>query len=185
MELTIGSHTLDIGESVKITTGSLIFQCTQDNNGSDHAYPRNTIDNHTAVDADYDPATGLIDIKTSAAHGMAVGDLVKLDDNSISFKCDYGNYPHTYVGGTVTNGVSVTGGSSFNVTDAYYTGHDGHLVLTIGTHSLTTSNTVTLTSGAFKFTCDSDDNTAIISYPRATDPAHNTAINIIAVNTPN
>ena len=182
MELTIGSHTLDIGESVKITTGSLIFQCTQDNNGSDHAYPRNTIDNHTAVDADYDPATGLIDIKTSAAHGMTVGDLVKLDDNSISFKCDYGNYPHTYVGGTVTNGVSVTGGSSFNVTDAYYTGHDGHLVLTIGTHSLTTSNTVTLTSGAFKFTCDSDDNTAIISYPRATDPAHNTAINIIAVD---
>ena len=182
MELTIGSHTLDIGESVKITTGSLIFQCTQDNNGSDHAYPRNTIDNHTAVDADYDPATGLIDIKTSAAHGMTVGDLVKLDDNSISFKCDYGNYPHTYVGGTVTNGVSVTGGSSFNVTDAYYTGNNGHLVLTIGTHSLTTSNTVTLTSGAFKFTCDSDGNTAIISYPRATDPAHNTAINIIAVD---
>ena len=40
MELTIGSHTLEIGDSIRIAQDSLTFTCTQDDNGTNHTYPR-------------------------------------------------------------------------------------------------------------------------------------------------
>ena len=40
--LTIGAHNMEAGESVRITTASLSFQCSQDNYNTTHAYPRTT-----------------------------------------------------------------------------------------------------------------------------------------------
>ena len=40
--LTIGSHLLSAGDTVRISTGSLRFQCSQDGYGSNHDYPRST-----------------------------------------------------------------------------------------------------------------------------------------------
>ena len=44
MEINIGNHPLKVGQSVKIATGGITLECSQDNYGSTHAYPRNTID---------------------------------------------------------------------------------------------------------------------------------------------
>tara|TARA_X000000950_G_scaffold33582_1_gene36085 strand:- start:3729 stop:9425 length:5697 start_codon:yes stop_codon:yes gene_type:complete len=38
--LTIGAHQLQPGDTVRLATASLTFQCSQDNYGSNHAYPR-------------------------------------------------------------------------------------------------------------------------------------------------
>ena len=40
MEITIGSHTLPSGTSIKIATDSLTFTCSADGNATNHTYPR-------------------------------------------------------------------------------------------------------------------------------------------------
>ena len=57
----------------------------------------------------------------------------------------------------------------------------GDLVLTIGSHSYTTSNTVKIAPNSLTFTCDMDSNATQHTYPRITDPVYDTAIAITAV----
>ena len=57
----------------------------------------------------------------------------------------------------------------------------GLLVIGIGSHSLTTSNTITIDNGGITFTCDADDNATDHPYPRATDPASTKILTISAV----
>ena len=40
MELTIGSHTHEVGERIRIATNSLTFTCAEDDHATDHTYPR-------------------------------------------------------------------------------------------------------------------------------------------------
>jgi len=85
--------------------------------------------------------------------------------------------PTTYQG-------SYSGGEDdlqeFDVSSAVYTPTNGQMVLTIGTHSLTTSDTVTIRPHSLKFTCDSDNDASFHDYPRAGDPAFNTPLAISA-----
>ena len=312
--LTIGAHTLSVGEGVRIATDSLTFTCSKDGGATTHTYPRNIIDNYTATDADYDPTTGILGLQIPA-HGIKVGDWIKLDDNSLTFTCqaDGGGTQHTYpratdpisgkfvqvqavpttdsitiqvlaivpstnvtqhqfisatangvkakrdrafeqsvpitaVGtGTITLNVGPSPTVNHTVTDATYntTSGDmeltignhalqvgesiklspnsltfecpaavgthtfvsgttggitpnagsavtaatgttynpttGDMVLEIGSHSLTTSNTVQIANGAVTFTCDADNNGSNHAYPRATDPVSGQDIAITAV----
>ena len=63
--LTIGAHNMEAGESVRVTTASLSFQCSQDNYNTTHAYPRTT-----------DPAAGkelLVEAVTDTTIQINVG----------------------------------------------------------------------------------------------------------------
>ena len=63
--LTIGSHKLQPGDTVRLTTASLTFECSQDNYATQHAYPRAT-----------DPAAGkeiLVEAVTSTTITINVG----------------------------------------------------------------------------------------------------------------
>ncbi len=42
MSLTIGNHTMRVGETITIANNSLTFTCAQDNHQTDHTYPRST-----------------------------------------------------------------------------------------------------------------------------------------------
>ena len=89
---------------------------------------------------------------------------------------------HTFVSG-VTNAITASNGASGNFTAASGTTYNpltGDLVLTIGSHSLTTSNKVTLADGAVTFTCDADSHATNHSYPRSSDPASGVALTISA-----
>ena len=68
----------------------------------------------------------------------------------------------------------------FDVSDAVYTPSTGQLVLTIGTHTLTTSDSVKVRPHSLKFTCDADGDRTFHDYPRAGDPAFNSARSISA-----
>ena len=57
----------------------------------------------------------------------------------------------------------------------------GELVLAIGTHTLTTDNSIRIAVNSLTFTCASDGNVSQVTYPRTTDPAYDTTINIQAV----
>jgi len=93
-----------------------------------------------------------------------------------------GGGAHTYVGGTVSNAVTITAGSvQRDVTAATYDYLTGVMELTIGSHSFTTSDTLTIAPNSLTFTCDLDGNASNHTYPRVGDPAYNTAIAITAV----
>ena len=90
MEITIGNHTLAQGTSVKLSTGAITFKCNEDNYSTEHPYPRTLIDVHTATTGTtYNPTTGIMNITTTAAHGMRTGDWVKIADDSLTFSCGY------------------------------------------------------------------------------------------------
>ena len=90
--------------------------------------------------------------------------------------------PHTFVSG-VANAITASVGASGTFTAQAGTTYDplsGLLVLNIGTHSLTTSNKVTIADNGITFTCDQDNNTSNKTYPRSTDPASGQALTITA-----
>ena len=88
---------------------------------------------------------------------------------------------HTFVSG-VTNAIQVTGGSQFTAqTGTSYTPSTGLLVIDIGTHSLTTSNTIVIADGGITFTCDADNHASEHAYPRSGDPASGKILAITAV----
>ena len=93
------------------------------------------------------------------------------------------NHNHIYNGGTATNAITITQGSvQKDVTDATYDPVTGDLVLTIGAHSYTTANTLTIANGAISFTCSRDNHASSHTYPRATDPAYGATLAIKEVD---
>ncbi len=80
-----------------------------------------------------------------------------------------GDYPHTFVSAE-EGSVNVTGIGTTTPTAATYSGSTGELVLTIPSHSYTTSNTVGIGTSTIAFTCGSDGNQTILYYPKPTDP---------------
>jgi hypothetical protein len=91
---------------------------------------------------------------------------------------------HTFVSG-VTNAITASAGASGSFTAASGTTYNpttGFLILEIGSHSLTTSNKVTIADNGVTFTCDLDNHVSEKSYPRATDPASGVALTIDAVS---
>ena len=93
------------------------------------------------------------------------------------------NHTHTFVSG-VANAIQASNGATSTHTAVAGTTYDpeaGTLVINIGTHSLTTSNKVTIADGGLTFTCTADSNTTNHPYPRSTDPASGQALTISAV----
>ena len=112
MEMTIGSHTLTVGESIKIPDNALTFTCAMDGNGSNHTYPRSTdpVSNtsipitavtgttisvnvgttpllkYTPTNASYNPVNGELEL-TIGQHSLTTGESVKLAADSLTFTC--------------------------------------------------------------------------------------------------
>ena len=122
-------------------------------------------------------------VTTSTNHAIQVGDKIKFDDGAVSFSCTAGSFPHTYVGGTVADAVTVVTDSNTkkSVTDASYNPTNGQVELTIGSHSYTTSDTVKITTNSLTFTCDEDSNATNHTYPRLTDPAYEQVLSLIHI----
>jgi len=90
------------------------------------------------------------------------------------------HYAHTFVSAAID---AVTPNAGSSVTPASGTTYDsttGNLVLEIGTHSLTTGNTITIGNGTLTFTCDQDNHATQHKYPRAKDPAFGATLPITA-----
>ena len=162
---------------------------------------------HTPNGADYNGAVGILTVTTSAAHGFSTGNLIKFNDNALSFKCtmDGNTATKTYPRSTDPasgrwKSITVESATKFNLdvgkspivtftpTAAEYNPTAGILTATIGTHSLLANTSVKLKEESFKFTCALGS--GIKSYPRASgeggnagtpDAAYNTAVNITAV----
>ena len=146
LELTIGAHTLSVGEGIVIADNSLSFTCTMDNNQSVKSYPRPGIDPYagrsipiTAVsattitvnagisgpnkqftpsNATYNSATGEFTV-TVGQHGLGVGRGVVFADDSITLNVDGSS--RTFPNATADPVLS--GQQSFSITDVSSTQH--------------------------------------------------------------
>jgi len=165
VNLTIGAHTLSVGEGIVIDDNSLSFTCDMDGDQSVKSYPRPGIDpfasrsipitevSETSITinagisgpnkyfqpsaVNYNAATGDMTV-TVGQHGLGVGRNVVLEDNSFTFTCDQNGYAteHTYP----RPGSDPYAGQSIAITD-------------VGTNSLTVSGaTYTASNGQVDIT---------------------------------
>ena len=128
----------------------------------------------------YDHLSGIATVTTTAAHGFQVGMGVTLA--GIAVTCGAGKTDHTFVSG-ITSAITANNSTKYTAsTGTTYDPLTGVMVIGIGTHSLTTSNTITIDNGGLTFTCDADSNATEHAYPRATDPISGISTAITAVS---
>ena len=84
-----------------------------------------------------------------------------------------------------TDSITASTSDTFTPTAAQYTPHSGVMVLTIGSHTLTTSDTIQIANNSLFFRCSDDQFFTEQSYPRSTDPISgiSTAITAVTSNT--
>ena len=164
------------------------------------------------TDAVYDGVTGLTTITTYGDHGFAVGMAVTM--SRLGFTCGYGNSSHTYVS-AATSAINVTGGNELTPSGASYNPDTGLMTLSVANHGfpnpnppatistatyipstgvltlhstghgLSNGDYVKVLPNSLTFTCAKDNHATEHSYPRVSDPAYNTWLQVSNVDTPN
>ena len=164
------------------------------------------------TDAVYDGVTGLTTITTYGDHGFAVGMAVTM--SRLGFTCGYGNSSHTYVS-AATSAINVTGGNELTPSGASYNPGTGLMTLSVANHGfpnpnppatistatyipstgvltlhstghgLSNGDYVKVLPNSLTFTCAKDNHATEHSYPRVSDPAYNTWLQVSNVDTPN
>jgi len=147
--------------------------------------------------AEYNAAVGILTVTTSSAHGYSVTDVIKFDDNALTFSCSMGSGNKTYPRSTdpasgrwkkireieSTTKFNIDVGKSpivnFQPTAADYNTTAGILTATIGTHSLLANTSVKLKNGGITFITPNNPSS---TFPQSGDPSFNTPINITAVS---
>ena len=118
MEITIGSHSLTIGDNVQIAQDSLTFTCTQDSNGSNHTYPRSSDPangNYLAVNA-VTATTITVNVGASPIGQQYPHTFVSASANAVSTG---GGYTHTFID-AVDNAIFLGGGTEAAYFDPNY-----------------------------------------------------------------
>ena len=114
MTMSIGTHDLTAGQSIKFRDSSLGFTCTADQNTAIKYYPRakdptyntavpitgvagttitvnagiSTIVKYNIRFADYTPVSGVMTVSLDRLHGFQVGESIKFKNGSVAFKCE-------------------------------------------------------------------------------------------------
>ena len=148
--LTIGAHTLAVGERVKIQNNSLTFKCSQDSYGSNHTYPRAGTDPIAGVGTYITATTATtitlaVGIGTTAAHQF-------VGASNTTALVSGGDYAHTFVSGT-SGGLEKAGQG------------------------------IKIVENGLTFRCAMDNYESLHTYPRKTDPYHDASIAIAATST--
>ena len=103
MELTIGSHNIVSGTSIKLAENAITFSCGYGGatgTAAQKSYPRSLTDGFDVTAVNYNPDNGVMTV-TSPSHGMVADDWIKFKPESLTFTCNLdGNtkkkqYPRT------------------------------------------------------------------------------------------
>jgi len=155
MTLTINNHGFENGDAIKIANNSITLSCTYGNKtgiSSHSSYPRSTDPASDTFLRLSNVTTNTFDVQVGNA-GIAAGNI------------------HIFVTGAPSAITASSGGPFTAATGTVYDPTTGVMTIEIGSHSLTTSDTVQIANGGITFTCDADSHTTNHAYPRATDPA--------------
>ena len=197
LTLTVPNHGFANGDNVQIVSNSLNFTCDMDNNYTVHSYPRvsdpaankylpvgnvatNTFTvnvgttgtvNFTPSNVAYNPVTGLMILTLGNGHGLVTGSHLKIQPNSLTFTCEEDDNAtnHSYPRTTTT---------THTVTAADYNGTTGIMTLTIPQHGFSNGDQIKIADNGVTFTCAQDGNGTNHAYPRSSDPASNSWLEI-------
>ena len=164
-------HTAGAGTAYDPATGVLTVGM------ANHGFNATTYD--TVTNGSYDAAAGQL-VLTIPNHTYRNGDRIRIADNSLTFECSAATGTHTFVSG-VADAIS-SGASNFTAqAGTTYNPVSGDMQITLGTHSLTTADTIQIADDGVTFTCDADNHATNHTNPRSTDPVSGTNIAITAV----
>ena len=153
-----------------------------------------TSDSYTATTGTvYNPTTGVLTIKLTASPSPALanGQIVKFDINSLTFTCDKDSHAteHKYPRSTDPAGgkwlpiSNVSGGDQFdiNVLETIPSSNTGVHTFVSATSSgvKRSANKIRIATNSLVYTCNKDAYSTDHTYPRSTDPAYNTDLNIL------
>ena len=172
---TNGGHGLVVNKDV-IFTG-LAFTCGLDNGASTHYYPRGEDPTYnTAVSIAATTATTItIDVGFGSPNDQYAHTFVSATAGAVT---SGGNYAHQFVS-AVEGCISITGSTNtLTPTAADYNPAAGIITFTSAAHGLTTSDTVRISTDGIVVRCAMDNYASLHSYPRTTDPIHNTAVSV-------
>ena len=166
VEITIGSHTLEVGTRVRLGDMSLTFKCAMDGSVTHHKYPRST-------DWAYRKSLPILS-KTNTTITLYVGESPTV------------NYQITGATFEPTTGIMDMEiyNTQFNVSAATYNANTGSMTVNIGSHSMEIGEEIMFRPNSLTFTCSMDGNNDQKTYPRfGKDPFYDKALKIIAKDT--
>ena len=188
----VGSITANAGGPFTATTGteydpkSGILTVTTT---ASHSFTQSGI-NTAKAGTTYNPTTGVVQIETVTAHGWSNGDLIKIEENSLTFTCAYDNNQtqHTYPrpGDPIHNKwipISNASGSTFQIQSlkrAPSTNTSAHVFVSAAASGIQkANNTVGFVTGGLTFTCAKNNHLDLHPYPRPKkDPVHNATVGV-------
>ena len=179
LQLTIGSHSLEVGNSINIDVNSLMFRCDMENDGTLasgnltslgatlHNYPRVT--DPAAKTNQYITAT----TGTTITVNVGTSPIVNYQPTGAALNLANGDLDLT-VGGHKFRGYD-----TFTPTDIAYDPATGVATLTIKGHTINKGDYVQIAKESLTFTCTAGAGNH--SYPRVTDPAYRSWLQVLAV----
>ena len=174
---TSGSHGYETGKDV-IFTG-IGMTCGLDNGATDHFYPRGedyAYNNSVAIAATTSNSITL-DVGVSGKNDQYTHAFVSATTGAVK---SGGDYRHIFASST-SNSISIANTTrTLTPTDAAYNAAVGLVTFTVSNHGLFTTDTVGVSTNALEFRCEMDDYSSLHSYPRTTDPIHNTMVAVAA-----
>ena len=188
----VGSITANAGGPFTATTGTEYDPrsgiLTVTTTGS-HSFTQSGI-NTAKAGTTYNPTTGVVQIETVSAHGWSNGDLIKIEENSLTFTCAYDNNQtqHTYPrpGDPIHNKwipISNASGSTFQIQSLKRvpsTNTSAHAFVSAAASGIQkANNTVGFVTGGLTFTCAKNNFLDLHTYPRPKkDPKHNEIVGV-------
>ena len=185
MTLTIAGHNFSNGEKIKIADNSLRFTCAQDNNATNHDYPRSTdavsnkwipifnvtTDTFDVQVLDNIPSTNVTAhtfVSATSGGVSKANSTIKLAPNSLVFTCteDSNATDHLYPRSEQDRHTATTG-TNYNPVTGVMT------VTTAAAHGFRTGTPIMFQDLSLTFTCGEDNNATLHPYPRSTDYASN------------
>ena len=138
----------------------------------------------------YVPDTGTLRIVTTAPHGMTTGDIIKINQEALSFACESDSYGSQVTYPRISDPIfnqwvqaTVIDATTFDINvGPTVTGDYTHIFVSCTAGGILLANSVlNIVDDAFTFTCSRDNNTTQKSYPRFTDPLSNKFVGVEAV----
>jgi len=167
--LTIGTHNIQVGDSIKLLPESITYECTYNSAVGTDSHPNTSDPNYnkpfviTAVDATS------ITFNSGDANGYTgVHTFVSAMDNAV-LHLAHDSAVLMNVANAFDEITHIMGGSgrAYTPTDATYNPVTGVMEVTIGVHNLTTDDQVMFAPESISFYCDA--NNVVISHPRRSD----------------
>ena len=133
--MTIGSHSLTVGTSIKLAANSLTFTCAQDGGGSEHSYPRSSDPAHNTA----------INITAVSATTITVNVLNTIPSTNTT--------THTFVPNT-----------GYTPTAAGYDPQTGVITFTLANHGFAAGDFIKIADNSLTFTCMEDNDGTCLLY---------------------